>query len=169
MSVCCVHREGSNALKSSCHAEGVAVATRRHSSTRHLHIQTQSVGMILSEHAGPGERGTGARDAHTPAGWPSLFFHWPMLAIMRRRALALALCVCAAVAGAHTPGDVTEVLVVFANHLDVGFNHGQALNGSPCLFPPYETHCGWAYSVINNYFDNFFPDAVATGLALRQR
>lgn len=55
------------------------------------------------------------------------------------------------------------------NHLDVGFNHGETTADKPCLVPPYETHCGWAYSVVNNYFHNFFPAAIATAAALRKR
>lgn len=79
---------------------------------------------------------------------------------------------CAAVfavllAGASASPDV--VYVVFANHLDVGFNHGEDASGEPCLNPPYDINCGWAYSVVNNYFDNFFPAAISTAIELRER
>src|SRR5690348_8998693 len=55
------------------------------------------------------------------------------------------------------------------NHLDVGFNHGEdsqgtlytcKFKGNFCLDSPYESTCGYSYSVINIYFDQFFPEGI---------
>jgi hypothetical protein len=57
---------------------------------------------------------------------------------------------------------IQRVHVTFMNHLDIGFNHGEHPNqdeslGTPCYVGPYPPNCGFAYSVINAYFDWFFP------------
>ena len=61
---------------------------------------------------------------------------------------------------------ITKVHVIFMNHLDIGFNHGEhppqenGEPGLPCLVPPYPPECGFSYSVINVYFDWFFPQGL---------
>ena len=52
---------------------------------------------------------------------------------------------------------------------DVGFNHGEMVDREPCLVPPYATNCGWAFSIVNVYFDDYYPAAIATAQALRTR
>ena len=62
--------------------------------------------------------------------------------------------------------DVAKVHVTFMNHLDIGFNHGEHPKredgeiGLPCLVGPYPQECGFSYSVINVYFDWFFPEGL---------
>eukprot|EP01116_Phalansterium_solitarium_P008699 TRINITY_DN22658_c0_g1_i1.p1 TRINITY_DN22658_c0_g1~~TRINITY_DN22658_c0_g1_i1.p1 ORF type:complete len:757 (+),score=184.44 TRINITY_DN22658_c0_g1_i1:92-2362(+) len=70
-----------------------------------------------------------------------------------------------------SPENVRTVYLTQMNHLDVGFNHGEyssATNSAACIDPPYTTDCGFGFSVINTYFDHFFPQAIATAQELRK-
>jgi hypothetical protein len=72
------------------------------------------------------------------------------------------------------PHDVTEVMVILSNHLDAGFNvRAWCAHPNPCNAPnaphdPSLLECRpWAYYVIQQNFDDFFPRAIAAANALR--
>ena len=65
---------------------------------------------------------------------------------------------------------ISKVHVVFSNHVDVGFNRGEILsNRNPCNNGPYTADCGYAFSVINVYFDDFLPQAALIANQLKQQ
>lgn len=93
-------------------------------------------------------------------------------------------CVTAVVALGYVKQQIHTVYLASMNHFDAGFNHGEKAISEKqvvaCLFPPYPPECGYAYSVINVYFDVFFPQgqgdkshltllAIATAQELRKR
>ncbi|ELR18406.1 uncharacterized protein ACA1_138180 [Acanthamoeba castellanii str. Neff] len=71
--------------------------------------------------------------------------------------LLATLAFCATASNSWGPADIKRVHVVFSNHLDVGFDG----------LGPKEI--GFAFTIINKYFDEYFARGMNTSAVLRQR
>lgn len=75
----------------------------------------------------------------------------------RARALAWAFALClAATCSVAASRSIKEVVIVFSNHLDIGFG---GIGDTP----------GWDNAVISKYFQDHFPKAIRVANALRER